>query len=266
VTHGVRIAVVCGALAVSATCERQEGAARPDGGAARDAGLFLECSVEAQDCPAGRACSLYARDGGLGSRCFATTCGLVAQQCDAGEKCTYIESARLAARACVAEGDAGEGEACAPNATSDTCRAGLVCVPLRQLDGGTSHQCLRFCHRNADCVPGQACFLTLVLDGTVERPLVCSTPCDLFEQHCPPGDACYPGPNVPGCYVEGGGEHSPVAIDGACRSSEECVRGAVCVRESCTAICAYPSGPPACATGTCTRLDYAGAPDAGVCL
>jgi hypothetical protein len=235
---------------------RSEALATVDGG-----DPFLECKLGAAECDAGTACSLYARGDAFGTRCFEAACALVAQNCGAGQKCTFVEDGGAAARACVPDGEVAEGELCASSPTSNNCRAGLVCVPVRQRDGGTFNQCLRFCERNSDCAPGQSCFLTLRFNGTTERPLVCSTSCDLFAQDCPPGDGCYPGPNVPGCYPEGG-----AGIGAPCRSSEECVKGAACISERCAAICTYPSGPPACAIGRCTRLDYPGAPDAGVCL
>ena len=236
-----------------AACERNA-VHRSDGG--EDGG----CTIGSTECGAGHVCSLYGYDGGFGTRCFESACALVAQDCGAGQKCTFVETGGVAGRTCVPDGDAGEGELCTPNATSNNCRAGLVCVPIRQRDGGTANQCLRFCERNSDCAAGQACFLTLLLNGTPELPMVCSTPCDLLAQDCPPGEACYPGPIVPGCYPEG-----DLELDAGCHSSEECVKGAACVDKRCAAICAYPQGPPACAVGNCMQLSYPGAPDAGVC-
>ena len=254
------------ALALAPACERNEAPSHGEDAstdAGEDAGdPFQECSLEAQACGPGQSCSLYLRDAGLlGTRCFPAACQLVAQDCDGGLKCTFVEDGGVAHRACVEDGDAGEGEPCTPTAISNTCARGLVCVPVRHLDGGVENRCLRFCEKNTDCASGQACYLTLLLAGNPERPLVCARPCDLFQQDCPPNEACYPGPNVPGCYLEG-----DRGLGESCVSSNECVRGAACVGHECVALCAYPSGPPACATGTCNRLDYAGAADAGVCL
>lgn len=220
------------------------------------------CDVAAQSgCDAG-SCLLYQQpSGAFGSACFPGACDLVNQDCALGEKCTYVQDGGVSERACSPEGTVEEGSPCALTATSNSCKKGLTCLPRTDADGGTLSVCHRFCESSAGCAGGESCFLTLAPLNNPERPLVCSRPCLLFGQDCPPGNACYPGPTAPGCYPEG-----TIALGAACAYSDECVKGAACVQQKCVALCSFPSGEPGCAMGTCTQLISPGAPDAGACL
>lgn len=242
-----------------------------DGGeadAGEDAGFDagnpdFECDVAAQDCPAGTTCLQYLKPPAntYATACLPGECGLVAQDCDGGLKCTYTLDAGTAVRACVEDGTAIEGESCTGTPTSNTCRAGLICVPRVQFDGGVEPRCMRFCNDSAQCAQGEACYLTIAPQNSSERPLVCERPCNLFTQDCPPNQACYPGPVVPGCYTAGGNP-----LGSGCTFSDECVPGAACVGGTCTAVCMYPAGTPGCSGGMCTPLNVPGTSDAGVCL
>lgn len=214
-------------------------------------------------CPSDESCLMYLQPSGVfGTDCFPGACDLVAQNCDAGMKCSHIpDDGGSSVRACVTEGDAVEGEPCTRGPVTDSCARGLICLPKLQDDGGLTTACARYCGGSDDCAPEDACFLAVEPEGSMERPLVCDRPCDLFVQDCPNGRACYPGPVAPGCYPAGS-----LAQGTACTYSDECSPGAACVNQACTPLCVLPSGPPTCAAGTCTFLDVPRAADAGACL
>lgn len=214
-------------------------------------------------CAADESCLLYLQPSGIfGADCFPGSCDLVSQNCDAGLKCAHVtDDGGSSVRGCVPEGDAVEGELCSRGQVADTCARGLVCLPEVLSDGGVSTACARYCGGNDDCASEDACFLAVEPEGSMERPLVCDRPCDLFTQDCPSGRACYPGPVAPGCYPVGS-----VAAGEPCTYSDECAPTTACVNGACTPLCVLPSGPPTCAAGTCTFLDVPRSPDAGACL
>lgn len=219
--------------------------------------------ADPETCPPGESCLMYLQPAGVfGTDCFPGACDLVAQDCDAGLKCTHLtDDGGSSVRACLPEGDATEGEPCSRGPVTDNCARGLICLPELQPDGGVTAACARYCGGADDCAAEDACFLAVEPEGSMERPLVCDRPCDLFSQDCPVGRGCYPGPVAPGCYPAG-----TLPQDASCTYSDECSPGAACVNARCTPLCALPSDPPTCAAGTCTFLDVPRAPDAGACL
>ena len=245
-------------------------AGAPDSGAVdagdgepRDAGRppGYECSVTTQDCAEGESCLLFQDDAGtFGARCFGG-CSVTGQDCDAGLKCAYALDGGTASRECVPAGDAGEGEPCTTTVVSDTCGAGLICVPDEVADGGAATVCMRYCNSNQDCTAPQACFVVVLPEQNPERPYICETPCSLFGADCPPGLSCYPGSVAPGCYPTGA-----TAVEQPCTYSLECVAGTACVDGFCRQLCAHPSGTPACPSGTCTGLEVPGVGGVGACL
>lgn len=269
-------------LVLLATCGKNEPPQGQDGGtdggggpgedAGSDAGVdagnpLIECDpASPSGCAIQESCLHYpAPSGELGTRCFEGACDLVAQDCgaggDAGLKCTYVDDdAGTPVRECVETGLAQEGQPCTGTSSSNTCAAGLLCVPRPQEDGGTQPVCLQFCGSSADCPAGKACLLVVDLSPSDERPFVCDTPCDLFAQDCPGSQACYPTQVAPACYPVAG----TTGVGQACDYSSQCVAGAVCINGACAQLCVHPSG--ACPTGTCTRILVEGQPDAGACL
>jgi hypothetical protein len=208
-------------------------------------------------CPAGSACTISRlSDGGSAKRCAPGACDVVDQDCDGGLKCAFADGGR----ACVPDGVLNECQSC--DGAPVGCRAGLACTFVGA-DGGSA--CARFCRVNGDCGAPQQCYVTLVLPDSDERPLVCADPppsCDLLAQNCASAsDGCYPNGTMANCFAAG-----TVAAGASCRFSNECVKGSVCSGTSpaCRQLCQFPSGAPACTTGTCTRLQNFS--DAGVCL
>ncbi|MBX7113797.1 MAG: hypothetical protein K1X64_05625 [Myxococcaceae bacterium] len=211
-----------------------------------------------QACDAGAhfTCTYIGRsDGGLGTECVAGACDVVQQNCDGGMKCGFADGGR----ACVPDGTVNEGEPC----TASNCKRGLACVVVPAEDGGQASECTRYCHTNSDCMAPQQCYVTLNLPGIAERPRICAEPplvCNLLTQDCPKvGEACYPTSSGPGCFSAG-----PGADGASCSFSNDCVKGTACIGTQCQKLCAFPSGTPACTTGTCARLT--GYSDAGVCV
>lgn len=261
---------------VAAGCPDNEPPVPPetDGGdsGAFDAGFDAgdpdyACDLTEQDCDAGASCVRYATaTGKLGAQCLPGDCDVVAQDCapgeDGGQKCTYVTDAGLSFRSCVEDGTALEGEPCVPTPTSNNCAAGLICVPRSQADGGTRQVCMKFCNSSADCRLGEKCLLMLDLSPALERPFVCDVACDVLAQDCQPSEACYPTDVAPACYPDPG----TTEVGGACGRSSDCVRGAVCVRDVCAQLCAFPEGAPSCASGRCTSITMPGQLDAGACL
>lgn len=222
----------------------------------------LTCDLATQDCDAGSECLLIQlMSGDFGSACRAGACDLVKQDCGGGNKCTYVASDGGSERGCTGAGTATEGQPCSPTTTSNSCAAGLICLPKTFSDGGTADTCFKFCNTTSDCSGGEACFVVVEPPGNDERPLVCDHPCALFGQDCPPGAACYPGPEVPGCYPEG-----TIALGQPCTFSDQCVKGAACIGGTCAQLCELPSGMPACTSGSCQPIMVPNVPDAGACL
>ena len=81
--RGGWVLVACGLLMLGA-CEDPP-AGGTDGGV--DAGTGAACSLQAQDCPSGEACTLVdPGDGGtIAAACRAGACDLVAQGCGTGK-------------------------------------------------------------------------------------------------------------------------------------------------------------------------------------
>jgi hypothetical protein len=237
-----------------------KGGGTADGGGGHDAGINADdrCEFDSRPCDAGTCMLAALDDGGIAKRCLPGACDVVAQDCDAGLKCAYQDGGR----ACVLDGTLNEGDPCA--GAPATCSHGLVCTFVGT-DGGSA--CARFCRLDSDCRAPQQCYVTLVLDGISERPLVCADPpmpCSPLLQNCTdPTTACYPvGGSSPGCYPVGA-----TSVGFTCTFSNDCVKGAACVgatgMTTCQEMCAWPSGTPSCSGKTCTRI---GMSDTGVCL
>jgi hypothetical protein len=230
------------------------------------------CEVARQrGCDGGLSCLFHQLDdGGTGSGCFAGPCDPVLQNCPGGQRCTYARGDGGTSRLCVAEGTADEGEPCQLSASEplgvDTCKKGLFCTNVAQSDGGTAFQCARFCHATATCTAPRECNEVLRLAGTAELPLICGAPsqrCDLLAQDCAAPLSCYPTNGTPLCASTGSlGEGAP------CEFSNQCARGSACVKTgdvlTCRELCRYPTGQPACASGTCQPLQ--GGTNAGACI
>jgi hypothetical protein len=240
--------------------------AGPDAGdGGPDAGpQAFSCAVAAQDCDGGQSCLF--EENGAKTACFSGACDLLGQDCGEGQKCDYAtDDAGVTARACVPAGDAGVGEPCPTLDSPEGCRPGLVCVDSGA-DAGTG-VCARYCYADSDCAQDARCEELLRLEGTTEMPSLCVTlpRCDLLQQDCAAGSACYIGPTRPGCYPEG-----PVAVGGTCRVSSDCVKGAVCAQDgegalTCRSLCGT-SGAPACQSGSCTAMEAPAPAGVGVCL
>ncbi len=271
--NAARHLAVLSVFLFSIACENRS-SEKPDAGAldagaedagdrdSEDAGLppGHECNVGTQDCAAGESCLLFQDGGTFGARCFGG-CSVTAQDCGAGLKCAYALDGGASSRECVPVGDAGEGEPCATTSSSDTCAAGLICVPDQLPDGGAPTVCMRFCSSSQDCAAPQACFVVVLPEQNPERPYICETPCSLFGADCPPGLSCYPGAVAPGCYQTGS-----TAVGQSCTYSLECLAGSACVDGFCRQLCAHSTGTPACSTGTCTQLEVPGVSGVGACL
>ncbi|MBI3184045.1 MAG: hypothetical protein HYZ28_18075 [Myxococcales bacterium] len=225
-----------------------------------------QCSVAAQDCDAGSCMHAGLVDGGQGTRCLVGACDLVRQDCPAGEKCSYVGDGGAFARGCTPEGSADLGQPCTGTPSSNTCKKGLICALRAQADGGSASVCVRFCHSTADCASPQQCYVLVSIAGSDERPLVCGDPppsCNPLAQDCARAtDGCYPGPTGAACYVAGARSDTD-----ACTFANDCKKASTCVLgqpSACRQLCRYPSGSPACSSGTCTKLS--GHLDVGVCL
>ncbi|RJS18773.1 hypothetical protein DRW03_24225 [Corallococcus sp. H22C18031201] len=249
------------------------GSPLPDGGLNTTPSDFT-CNVAKQEgCGAGTTC-LFAQlaDGGTGSRCFAGACDAVRQDCPAGQRCTYATtSAGVTQRQCVAEGTTDEGGACtmSPDVSGpsfDTCKKGLFCKDEALTDGGTGFFCRRLCDANTQCSAGTECNTVLRLQGTLELPLLCgppARPCDALGQDCAAPLACYPSTQGPVCASRG-----TLSEGAACDFSNQCAPGSTCVRSGtellCRPLCRFPTGSPACASGTCRPVDNN--PNVGACV
>lgn len=243
-----------------------------DAGRGRDAGPASDAGLPPGDnacefaagCDGGLCMVAPLEDGGRGRRCVeAGACDVVRSAgCSAGLKCDY----RDGGRACVPEGPLTDGADCASMAAA--CGRGLSCVVQGQDDGGARAVCSRFCRLGSDCASAaEACLTTLQVPGARELPLVCAPAprsCDPLLQDCPrAGDGCYPGLDTPACFPAGN-------ASAGCQFTNDCARGSTCAAAStggpaaCRALCRFPSGAPACATGLCTRLSNS--MTVGVCL
>ncbi|ADO72668.1 conserved uncharacterized protein [Stigmatella aurantiaca DW4/3-1] len=244
------------------------GDAGPDGGTS-----YFTCDVSRQlGCNPDERCFFYRlENGGQGSQCRPGPCDPVLQDCPSGQRCTYLRTAGQTERACVEEGTADEGAPCQLTGPSeglgaDTCKKGLICTDVSREDGGTSFQCVRFCHDTAQCAAPLQCNEVLWLGGTVELPLVCGNQakaCDLLAQDCESPLGCYPTTGTPACVSQGGrGEGA------RCEFSNQCTSGSACVGTSegltCRPLCRTSGGPPSCAQGSCQPLQ--GHPEVGACV
>ncbi|MDC0708226.1 hypothetical protein POL68_07065 [Stigmatella sp. ncwal1] len=277
-------ALVVGVVGGSLSCDGDSGPGSPDAGPdggtgdAGDAGpdggdpSHFTCDVPRQlGCNPNEGCFFYRLEEGPGSQCLAGACDPVLQNCPAGQRCTYLRTAGQTERACVEEGTADEGNPCQLSGPSeglgtDNCKKGLFCTDTSREDGGTSFQCVRFCHDAAQCGASRQCNEVLWLNGTVELPLVCGSEakeCDLLAQNCESPLGCYPTTGKPLCTSQGGrGEGA------RCEFSNQCASGSACVRTgeglTCRPLCRLPNGQPSCAQGSCQPLQ--GHPDVGACV
>ncbi|MBX7099404.1 MAG: hypothetical protein K1X89_16945, partial [Myxococcaceae bacterium] len=203
---------------------------------------------------------------GLAAACLTGPCDVVSQNCAAGQACTYGPDA---GRDCFAEGGADEGEPCVDQSS---CKKALTCLAAQLLaDGGTGQACARFCRTNANCTGGRVCNLSLIVDGTKERPLVCAAPppgCSLLAQDCATStDGCYPDQSGKGaCYAAG-----TVAPAGSCMFANDCQKAYLCIRAAagatsgtCRKFCNTDAGLPNCGGAACGGLSGAPA-GVGVC-
>jgi hypothetical protein len=266
--RGGWLLVACVLLGLGA-CENP-GGGRTDAGV--DGGTGAACSLQAQDCPAGEACTLV--DPGDGGRtaaaCRAGACDVVAQGCGEAKECRFVAGADgRAARTCTdAQGEAAEGQPCVTaDGGVDTCATGLVCV-RGEGNGPTEGSCRKYCHRNEDCGADFRCISSVQpAQATDERPRICErvVSCDPLTQNCAGAtQACYLVETSPLCRTAG-----QVALGQACAFADDCVKGATCVRAAdggtfaCRQLCnPADGGTPACPNSAC---DLVIGTTAGVC-
>jgi len=158
-----------------------------------------------------------------------TNCDPVSQQgCDPGQKCSVIPGtpARIG---CVSDlGTIALRQSCtvATAAVPDQCAPGLVCR------GETTPVCQEFCDDSPSdtCSGAQACVFEFDIDGDffVDYEL-CGASCDVLQQDCIAGHACYPSLGGEICAEEGGGS-TPVSEGGMCPFANSCEVGTGCFR------------------------------------
>lgn len=186
----------------------------------------------------------YDNNGSIEPLCVPGACDIVDQNCDGGTAgCFYVGSASGVTRSCLPPGTAAEGAAC-PQANS--CQKGLICL------NGT---CGKPCRTSTDCNTGSSCTVQLTLPGSGERPTFCAPSCDPLNQStCATSQGCYFTGSGSACLPAGQGDAGTT-----CNSPTQCKRGSTCASSSgtgprCVDFCRFPSGTPACSSGTCNRV------------
>ncbi|MEM9455669.1 MAG: hypothetical protein AAGF11_15915 [Myxococcota bacterium] len=187
-----------------------------------DTGEFPEdCSLFAQDCPAGYKCMPYANDGG--NTWNDTVCvPLVDEPRAVGESC-MLESSEL-------------------NGLDD-CDGTSMCwdVDLETLEG----TCVPFCigdESEPACADScDRCAITG--DGVLT---LCLPTCDPVAQNCPEGEGCYPLSGYFGCAPDA--SMPGVGVGSPCEFINGCPAGLLCVESFYLPDC---QGALGCCTPTC---------------
>ena len=186
----------------------------------------MECSIFAQDCPAGQKCMPYSKYGG--SAWDASQCSDVARSPD------------LPGESCEALGGAVSGH--------DTCSAESMCWDV---DSETNiGVCALFCGEpwTFDCPYGFECLTNG--DLTIA---VCLPNCDPLTDDCPRGETCAPDPFIFECTLGGVGESGS-----ECEISIDC-SGLACVDKAHVPGCVGER----CCTPWCDLNDAAMCPGEG---
>ncbi len=203
-----------------------------------DTGKDMACVEVSRDC------ELYADD-----------------ECPPGQQCRPWESGDAYGVGCVPRPPAGQLELgldcdhlCEGEIGVDRCPPSTICDPHR--DGST---CVPLCGPQGQCDTGFC--------EPHEGYGICRLECDLLEQNCPDGFACYTGDGAPVCQPVG-----KVEPGGGCGFLNECVLGSICVPDeiapcpfaSCCAEICEPGAGDCDAGDECIPLfDGAGV---GVCV
>ena len=188
------------------------------------------------------------------------------RECGAEEVCSFVDM-----RCHAGGGTAGPDEACQildAGAWIGTCAPGLVCV----VQEATFGRCAIPCEGDGRCDIDRRC-----RDPFGQAPTnVCVTPCDLFAQNCPAGEACYvlrPDDPGPSCAPEGPGvETDPCSSITDCAVDHHCTSATThmvpCASEvgCCTPYCDVEINDCVGINPLCISLGVAGDPFIGVCV
>jgi hypothetical protein len=180
-------------------------------------------------------------------------CDPVLQNCPSGQKCAPVlvsDQTYERVTACVADGtvEPGSAELCEETldvGSSDSCAAGSVCL---------SGDCRPTCTLGAG-----TCNCSSNTGHFADRENVGLCMCDLLQQDCGPGRACYyHGTGISLCVQDASAEVNKQVGD-PCSYLNECPAGSQCANDQdgqyrCTSFC--DTNNPSCPSGTlCTQIE-----------
>ena len=192
---------------------------------------FAGC-VEDSDCPGGFACTIVVSDTTPEVRACAekgAACSIFDQGCAAAEDGT-AQGCYLAGAGpeCAPAGELEEGDACD---NGNACKPGLLCISDRchvacnPKTNGPNPKCEFSCALGTVGIQGETD--VAICDLVDEDP-----DCNLLQQNCDAGKACYVTGQGAKCKDEGS---KPVGSD--CTGPGECVPNAVCQAGKCRQLC-----------------------------
>lgn len=176
-------------------------------------------------------------------------CNPITQDCaDPAQNCTFGSTDDFSS--CQPEGTIAYGDPCGG---ADLCKRG-ICLNLNQ----TENLCYQFCNTIAHCDDSTECIQLTDAPFKVCRIADIYQTCDLLQQNCDAGKACYSVSNEPQpiCLPAGTAD-----IDEPCADAAGCLGGQLCVNSRCKKICDRTAQDPCGTFGQCSQWQG----DAGYC-
>lgn len=183
--------------------------------------VFGPCDPYDGLCPVGEHCRPWTDDGARGVDCVQKPS--LAQPLELDESCEHL-----------CDGEIG----------ADHCGPRLICDPFSD-----EPTCVELCGPEQSCPGAGFCEPH---DGYG----ICRRACDLLEQNCPEGLACYTGMDVPTCQPTGSVEPGD-----PCDHLNDCIEGALCAL-----VDPIPCAGTACCAALCDLGRGVGCEDKEVCI
>jgi hypothetical protein len=157
-------------------------------------------------------------------------CDPVAQTCSTIQRCTLNHNTPNTTFCESGTGTQAEFTSCTPNASSDDCMRGTVCL---QVGMTTSLVCKRFCNTDSDCA-GNVC--SIAIGNTIGPLHACAQKCQVLNQStCTvAGESCYLGLNVTGQLTQQCSPTGSKVAGDACAIANDCTPGLVCIKPTMT--------------------------------